>query len=150
MTLHLKRFRYGTGKLAAASGDSMRSTRVNLQNDFDNVGPSGSAKIEGHVRFDAILDMKPYLTPKLQNGVFQKALCRLFAVVCHTGKNSHSGHYVAYVHNVSKRNEWWKMDDAKVVRSSWAEVQNAEAYMLFYRVTSHPVAMQLKGVADRK
>ena len=117
--------------------------------DFDNVGPSGSAKIEGHVGFGPVLDMKPYLTPQLQETVFQKAICRLFAVVVHSGKNSHSGHYVSYVHNVTKK-EWWMMDDAKVVRSSWEEVRNAEAYMLFYRVTSHPVAMQLKSIADKK
>jgi len=120
-----------------------------LNTEFDNVGPSGSAKIEGHVRFSAVLDVKPYLTSELQRTVFQKAICRLFAVVVHTGKNSHSGHYVAYVHNVSKK-EWYKMDDAKIVRVPWNEVQNAEAYMLFYRVTSHPVARQLKDVADAK
>lgn len=166
LTLHLKRFRYGSGggiggskrgggnvnynETGGGSSRSSRSARSNPGTDFDNIGPSGSAKVEGHARFDMILDMKPYLTSHLQRTVFPKALCRLFAVVCHTGKNSHSGHYVAYVHNVSKRNEWWKMDDSRVVRSSWQEVQNAEAYMLFYRVTSHPVAMQLKGVADEK
>jgi len=167
LTLHLKRFRYGSGGGGKRGGGgysdngatrSSRSARGgggtssrSLQTDFDNIGPSGSAKIEGHVRFGAVLDMKPYLTTELQRTVFQKmAICRLFAVVCHTGKNSHSGHYVAYVHNVTKRNEWWKMDDAKVVRSSWEEVQNAEAYMLFYRVTSHPVAMRLKSIADAK
>jgi len=160
LTLHLKRFRYGSGGGKRGGGgfdsgsSSTRSSRSargggGLQSDFDNVGPSGSAKIEGHVRFSAVLDVKPYLTPELQRGVFQKAICRLFAVVVHSGKNSHSGHYVAYVHNVSKK-EWWKMDDARIVRVPWAEVQNAEAYMLFYRVTSHPVARQLKDVADAK
>ena len=161
LTLHLKRFRYGTGKRGGGSsvsynengGGSSRSRSArggggNLQMDFDNVGPSGSAKIEGHVGFMPVLDMKPYLTPKLQQ-TFKKAICRLFAVVVHSGKNSHSGHYVSYVHNVSK-NEWWKMDDAKVVRASLGEVLSAEAYMLFYRVTNHPVAEQLKSVADGK
>lgn len=151
LTLHLKRFRYGSGKKSHSGGGvgvyhgdnsagGARST---------NVGPSGSAKIEGHVGFGPVLDVKPYLTPQLQQTVFQRAICRLFAVVVHSGKNSHSGHYVAYVHNVTKK-EWWMMDDAKVVRSSWDEVRNAEAYMLFYRVTSHPVAMQLKSIADQK
>ncbi|KAL7535470.1 hypothetical protein ACHAXR_010764 [Thalassiosira sp. AJA248-18] len=163
LTLHLKRFRYGTGGVKSSRGgggyndnggsSSTRSSRsargTNLQPDFDNVGPSGSAKIEGHVPFKTVLDIKPYLTPQLQSTVFQKAICRLFAVVVHSGKNSHSGHYVAYVQNVSKK-EWWKMDDAKIVRVPWNEVQNAEAYMLFYRVTSHPVAMRLKSIADAK
>ncbi|KAL3823735.1 hypothetical protein ACHAXA_004828 [Cyclostephanos tholiformis] len=172
LTLHLKRFRYGSAKKGSGGGgayyqtengggstsgtrSSGRSGRgsssVPQGGDYDgsNVGPSGSAKIEGHVGFGPVLDMKPYLTPQLQQTVFQKAICRLFAVVVHSGKNSHSGHYIAYVHNVTKK-EWWMMDDAKVVRSSWDEVRNAEAYMLFYRVTSHPVAMQLKSIADRK
>ncbi|KAL3766213.1 hypothetical protein ACHAW5_002559 [Stephanodiscus triporus] len=170
LTLHLKRFRYGSGKKSGggggayyqgengggtsgtrSSGRSARGSGAAPQGgDYDgNVGPSGSAKIEGHVGFGPVLDMKPYLTPQLQQTVFQKAICRLFAVVVHSGKNSHSGHYVAYVHNVTKK-EWWMMDDAKVVRSSWDEVRNAEAYMLFYRVTSHPVAMQLKSIADQK
>jgi hypothetical protein len=176
LTLHLKRFRYGSAKKGGGGGgayyhsenvggsssgtrSSGRSGRgsgrgsgsVQQGGDYDgsNVGPSGSAKIEGHVGFGPVLDMKPYLTPQLQQTVFQKAICRLFAVVVHSGKNSHSGHYVAYVHNVTKK-EWWMMDDAKVVRSSWDEVRNAEAYMLFYRVTSHPVAMQLRSIADRK
>lgn len=177
LTLHLKRFRYGSGGGGGGSkrgggggggtvagfynennhsGTTRSSSRSSArgggnipQVDFDNVGPSGSAKIEGHVGFAPVLDMKPYLTPQLQQTVFQKAICRLFAVVVHSGKNSHSGHYVSYVHNVTKK-EWWMMDDAKVVRSSWEEVRNAEAYMLFYRVTSHPVAMQLKSIADKK
>mmetsp|Transcript_57434 Transcript_57434/g.121874 ORF Transcript_57434/g.121874 Transcript_57434/m.121874 type:complete len:858 (+) Transcript_57434:159-2732(+) len=154
LTLHLKRFRYGNGKRGGGGGygeatRSSRSARGGAGVELDNVGPSGSAKIEGHVRFSAVLDVKPYLTSELQRTVFQKAICRLFAVVVHSGKNSHSGHYVAYVHNVSKK-EWWKMDDARIIRVPWQEVQNAEAYMLFYRVTSHPVATRLKDIVDAK
>ncbi|KAL7465845.1 hypothetical protein ACHAXS_006157 [Conticribra weissflogii] len=166
LTLHLKRFRYGSmsaASMSAGSGSgnggsssrSSRSARGASNSSYsdpaisDYVGPSGSAKIEGHVPFKLILDMKPYLTPDLQSTIFKKALCRLFAVVVHTGKNSHSGHYVAYVCNVSK-NEWWKMDDAKVIRASWGEVERAEAYMLFYRVMDHPVAKQLKLDAEAK
>jgi len=175
LTLHLKRFRYGSGvgskrgggsnvsynenavsgegSVGTASARSSRSSRGGgaiPQTDFDmpSVGTSGSAKIEGHVGFSHVLDMKPYLTPKLQQ-TFKKAICRLFAVIVHSGKNSHSGHYVSYVLNLDK-NEWWKMDDAKVVRSNIAEVLNAEAYMLFYRVTNHPVAEELKSIADSK
>ena len=104
LTLHLKRFRYGSGKkshsgggVGAYHGDNGGGARST------NIGPSGSAKIEGHVGFGPVLDVKPYLTPQLQQTVFQRAICRLFAVVVHSGKNSHSGHYVAYVHNVTKK-----------------------------------------------
>ena len=135
LTLHLKRFRYGADargpSQAAATGASNRRT-----------AKSGSAKIEGHIKFEQIFDLKPYLTDELQ--AKQKAMfCRLFAVVVHAGKNSHSGHYIAYVRNIQK-NEWWKMDDARVTLVGADEVMQAEAYMLFYRVVEHPFALHLK------
>jgi hypothetical protein len=95
------------------------------------------------------LDIKPYLTEELQETTFKKAFCRLFAVVVHNGKNSHSGHYVAYVQSLNNK-EWWKMDDAKVVRATQAEVLGCEAYMLFYRVVDHPVSKSLGEIAGRK
>ena len=134
LTLHLKRFRYGS----IASGPRRAE-----------VGPSGSAKIEGHVAFKPILDIKPYLTKELQESTFKKAFCRLFAVVVHNGKNSHSGHYVAYVQSLTNK-EWWKMDDAKVTRVQTSEVMACEAYMLFYRVVDHPVSKSLGEIAGRK
>jgi ubiquitin carboxyl-terminal hydrolase 36/42 len=118
LTLHIKRLRYGF------ENDSGEASSM-------NVSSSCSEKIEGHVGFGPVLDVKPYLTPQLQQTVFQNTIYHLFAVVVHSGKNCHSGHYVAYVHNVSKK-EWWMMDDAKVILSSWDEVCNADAYMLFY------------------
>ena len=75
-------------------------------------------------------------------------LGRLFAVIVHAGKNSHSGHYIAYVRNVAK-NEWWKMDDARVTLASFQEVMSAEAYMLFYRVVDHPLATKLRDQAKK-
>lgn len=105
-------------------------------------GKSGSAKIEGHVKFEEIFDLQPYLTQGLQ-AKHSNMMCRLFAVIVHSGKSSHSGHYIAYVRNHSK-NEWWKMDDARVMVVTKEEVMNAEAYMLFYRVVEHPIAVQLR------
>ena len=109
-----------------------------------DIGTSGSAKIEGHIEFKMIFDIRPYLTKELQSTVGKSMLCRLFAVVVHAGKNSHSGHYICYVRNVAK-NEWWKMDDAKVIGVSTSEVLTAEAYMLFYRVMDHPVSVELRN-----
>ena len=110
-------------------------------------GKSGSAKIEGHSKFEQVLDLKPYLTEELQSQ-HSKMFCRLFAVIVHAGKNSHSGHYIAYVRNIVK-NEWWKMDDSRVAPASTPEVMNAEAYMLLYRVVEHPVAIRLKDEHGR-
>ena len=47
-----------------------------------------------------------------------------------------------YVRNIEK-NEWWKMDDARVSLVSSQEVLSSEAYMLFYRVVDHPYSKKL-------
>mmetsp|Transcript_41236 Transcript_41236/g.44772 ORF Transcript_41236/g.44772 Transcript_41236/m.44772 type:complete len:810 (-) Transcript_41236:267-2696(-) len=171
LTLHLKRFRYGTSDPshsnssggAGATGKgrgnghlptrrSQRSSEVSqliaisgnsgaAGNDWYVGGKSGSAKIEGPSAFKDVLDLKPYLTEELQKQ-HAKMYSRLFAVIVHVGKNSHSGHYLAYVRNISK-NEWWKMDDARVSLVSSHEVFSAEAYMLFYRVVNHPYSKKL-------
>jgi ubiquitin C-terminal hydrolase len=157
LTLHLKRFRYGetakppAGNAGPSSRRSGRSSEVSkllgsTSTDFYG-GKSGSAKIEGHSKFEQIFDLKPYLTRELQSK-HSNMFCRLFAVIVHAGKNSHSGHYIAYVRNVGK-NEWWKMDDARVTLASVQEVMHAEAYMLFYRVVEHPFAVQLRNQAKK-
>jgi len=137
LTLHLKRFRYG----AAVGGDSSRRGR---STDAPH-GSSGSAKIEGHVAFHHLVNIGPYMTKKAPY-----TMCRLFAVIVHSGKNSHSGHYIAYVKNVSRKEEWWKMDDAKVTLVNAAEVMSAEAYMLFYRVMKHPISKKLEEAKAEK
>lgn len=147
LTLHLKRFRYGNDKYSMGhSVVPSRRRTAELSGLLGDMGSSGSAKIEGHVRFPQVFDIRPYLTHDMQSKV-KSMLCRLFAVIVHSGKNSHSGHYVSYVRNVSK-NEWWKMDDARVTLVSKEEVFAAEAYMLFYRVVDHPVSVDLKNKED--
>jgi len=173
LTLHLKRFRYGTsdpsivnsgggGSLLGHGGGSgylptrrsQRSSEVSqliassgsvnssvAGTDWYVSGKSGSAKIEGPAGFKPVMDLRPYLTEELQKK-HGNMLCRLFAVVVHVGKNSHSGHYLSYVRNIAK-NEWWKMDDARVSLVSTQEVLSAEAYMLFYRVVDHPYSKKL-------
>lgn len=148
LTLHLKRFRYGDRVVATAPTGSRRSCRSEvsqlLGNNEFSTGKSGSAKIEGHIKFDMFFDLKPYLTDNLK-AKHSNMFCRLFAVIVHAGKNSHSGHYIAFVRNVGM-NEWWKMDDSRVVAVTVEEVMQAEAYMLFYRVVQHPVAIQLEDL----
>jgi ubiquitin carboxyl-terminal hydrolase 36/42 len=137
LTLHLKRFRYGT-----STDDARRRSEISQLLARDASGKSGSAKIEGHVKFEQFFDLKPFLTESLKDS-HKSMFCRLFAVVVHAGTNSHSGHYIAYVRNIVK-NEWWKMDDARVIRASSEEVLAAEAYMLFYRVVEHPTVVRLR------
>lgn len=133
LTLHLKRFAFRRN--SHTSSHTFSSRRLH-----------GSQKIEGFVKFEQVLDIYPYVTMKCRDEMKinkKKMFCRLFAVVVHSGKNSHSGHYIAYVRSLSK-NEWWKMDDAKVTRVAQEEVVNCEAYMLFYRVVEHPISIGLR------
>lgn len=139
LTLHLKRFRYGS------DGKPMEPRRGREVHQL--LGASGSAKIEGHVKFLEIFDLKPFLTESLQ-AQHKSMFCRLFAVIVHAGKNSHSGHYIAYVRNLSK-NEWWKMDDSRVTRATSQEVLSAEAYMLFYRIVDHPISKDLREKTEQ-
>lgn len=157
LTLHLKRFRYngsdsidGQAHLQASASSNVptRTTRSSGRNEVNQlygdfgISKTGSAKIEGHIKFDPVFDLKPYLTDTLQ--LERKNLyCRLFAVLVHAGKNSHSGHYVAYVRSLNK-NEWFKMDDGRITPATVGEVLGAEAYMLFYRVVNHPIAQELE------
>jgi hypothetical protein len=133
----------------AATGRTNRRSEVNqLADSWPGAGKSGSAKIEGHIKFDLFFDLKPYLTEKLKKQ-HKNMFCRLFAVIVHAGKNSHSGHYIAYVRDISK-NEWWRMDDGRVTPASQALVMQAEAYMLFYRVVQHPVTVRLEELYREK
>jgi len=157
LTLHLKRFRYGETQNSASASNGHSTRRSHRSSEVSQLlssnsgdffaGKSGSAKIEGHSKFEQILDLKPYLTEELQ-AKHSNMFCRLFAVIVHAGKNSHSGHYISYVRNIAK-NEWWKMDDARVTVAPISEVMNAEAYMLFYRVVEHPVAVELRSQAKK-
>jgi ubiquitin C-terminal hydrolase len=158
LTLHLKRFRYGETQKTVQNSNGQSTRRSNRSSEVSQLlgsnsggdyfsGKSGSAKIEGHSKFQQILDLKPYLTEELQ-AKHSNMFSRLFAVIVHAGKNSHSGHYIAYVRNIAK-NEWWKMDDARITVASVHEVMNAEAYMLFYRVVEHPFAIQLRNQAKK-
>jgi ubiquitin C-terminal hydrolase len=152
LTLHLKRFRYGDRTAPSQAAPTRRSCRSEVSQLLGNndylTGKSGSAKIEGHIKFDMIFDLKPYLTDELK-AKHANMFCRLFAVIVHAGKNSHSGHYIAFVRDVSQ-NEWWKMDDSRVTAVTMSEVMQAEAYMLLYRVVQHPVAVQLEELHKKK
>ena len=78
-------------QLIASSGGANSSV---TGTDWFVSGKSGPAKIEGHAGFKPVMDLRPYLTEELQER-HGNMLCRLFAVVVHVGKNSHSGHYLA-------------------------------------------------------
>jgi hypothetical protein len=134
-----------SASLAAAHGSGIGAGGgMSVPQDYALGGKSGSAKIEGHVQFQELIDLLPYLTPEVRAATAPSAaFCRLFAVVVHAGKNSHSGHYIAYVKSLAK-DGWYKMDDGRVSQVETKEVLKADAYLLFYRVVQHPVASALK------
>lgn len=72
-----------------------------------------------------------YLTEHSMDTGWSHYMYELIGVIVHKGKMD-SGHYV----NFSRRDEnWFLFDDSKVVLASLADVLDAEAYILFYKVS---------------
>uniref|UniRef100_A0A4W6BW25 Ubiquitin carboxyl-terminal hydrolase n=1 Tax=Lates calcarifer TaxID=8187 RepID=A0A4W6BW25_LATCA len=91
-----------------------------------------SFKISNHVSFPLEgLDMRPFLAKESPS---QVTTYDLLSVICHHG-TAGSGHYIAYCQNVIN-GQWYEFDDQYVTEVHETVVQNAEAYVLFYRKSS--------------
>ncbi|XP_055009325.1 ubiquitin carboxyl-terminal hydrolase 20 isoform X2 [Boleophthalmus pectinirostris] len=91
-----------------------------------------SFKISNHVSFPLEgLDMRPFLA---KDSPSQVSTYDLLSVICHHG-TAGSGHYIAYCQNVIN-GQWYEFDDQYVTEVHETVVQNAEAYVLFYRKSS--------------
>ncbi|XP_077592966.1 ubiquitin carboxyl-terminal hydrolase 20 [Stigmatopora nigra] len=91
-----------------------------------------SFKIGSHVSFPLEgLDMRPFLA---KDSPSQVTSYDLLSVICHHG-TAGSGHYIAYCQNVIN-GQWYEFDDQYVTEVHETVVQNAEAYVLFYRKSS--------------
>ncbi|XP_061554139.1 ubiquitin carboxyl-terminal hydrolase 20 isoform X2 [Phycodurus eques] len=91
-----------------------------------------SFKISNHVSFPLEgLDMRPFLA---KDSPSQVTTYDLLSVICHHG-TAGSGHYIAYCQNVIN-GQWYEFDDQYVTEVHETVVQNAEAYVLFYRKSS--------------
>uniref|UniRef100_A0A8C2D5K1 Ubiquitin carboxyl-terminal hydrolase n=1 Tax=Cyprinus carpio TaxID=7962 RepID=A0A8C2D5K1_CYPCA len=91
-----------------------------------------SFKINSHVSFPLEgLDLKPFLA---KDSPSQITTYDLLSVICHHG-TAGSGHYIAYCQNVIN-GQWYEFDDQYVTEVHETVVQNAEAYVLFYRKSS--------------
>lgn len=114
-----------------------------------------SLKINSHVSFPLEgLDLRPFLAKECTS---QITTYDLLSVICHHGtagsESSHlapprphrgprafvtpaspaaGGHYIAYCQNVIN-GQWYEFDDQYVTEVHETVVQNAEAYVLFYR-----------------
>ncbi|XP_056873935.1 ubiquitin carboxyl-terminal hydrolase 20 isoform X1 [Takifugu flavidus] len=91
-----------------------------------------SFKIGSHVSFPLEgLNMQPFLA---KDSPSQVTTYDLLSVICHHG-TAGSGHYIAYCQNVIN-GQWYEFDDQYVTEVHETVVQNAEAYVLFYRKSS--------------
>ncbi|CAF0839849.1 unnamed protein product [Didymodactylos carnosus] len=86
-------------------------------------------KISTYVTFPLFdLDMKQFLHKDCKNDVY---MYNLLSCIVHYGRAG-GGHYTTYSLN-SINNEWYEFDDNEVRKVDAAQVQNADAYILFYR-----------------
>ncbi|EFJ07908.1 hypothetical protein SELMODRAFT_2225, partial [Selaginella moellendorffii] len=88
------------------------------------------SKLTGHVAFDELLNLSPFLSTSRDGGLY-----RLVGVVEHSGTMK-GGHYVAFVRGGSagdgKENFWYYISDSDVRRTTLDQVLRSEAYLLFY------------------
>ncbi|XP_062383411.1 ubiquitin carboxyl-terminal hydrolase 33 isoform X2 [Sardina pilchardus] len=101
-----------------------------------------STKISTHVSFPLEgLDLQPFLA---KDGSAQTSSYDLLSVICHHGTAS-SGHYIAYCRN-DVNNLWYEFDDQSVTEVSESCVQNAEAYVLFYKKSNEEALKERRRV----
>ncbi|XP_060266998.1 ubiquitin carboxyl-terminal hydrolase 33 isoform X7 [Ovis aries] len=103
-----------------------------------------STKISTHVSFPLEgLDLQPFLA---KDSPAQIVNYDLLSVICHHGTAS-SGHYIAYCRN-NLNNLWYEFDDQSVTEVSESTVQNAEAYVLFYRKSSEEAQKERRRISN--
>ncbi|XP_069870936.1 ubiquitin carboxyl-terminal hydrolase 20 isoform X2 [Dipodomys merriami] len=103
-----------------------------------------SFKISSHVSFPLEgLDLRPFLAKECMS---QITTYDLLSVICHHG-TAGSGHYIAYCQNVIN-GQWYEFDDQYVTEVHETVVQNAEAYVLFYRKSSEEAVRERQQVVS--
>lgn len=96
-----------------------------------NLNRGKNAVYQCRVNFPEELDLTNFVTFKNVNTKFE-----LYAVICHIGPSSMSGHFVAYCRNRMDQ-QWYLYNDAIVTLCEKAfEYQNKMPYILFYRSTN--------------
>ena len=110
LTVHLKRFGFG---------------------GFGGFG-GGGAKIDRHIEFAKKLDLRPHMVSHGHGGGRSgQGRYALHAVLVHSGRSVHSGHYYAFVRS-GKDGQWYCMDDSRVTCVREETVLKQRAYMIFY------------------
>lgn len=90
----------------------------------------GSSKITTHVSFPLTgLDLAPFMS---ENSRPQCTTYNLIACICHHGSALLTGHYTTYALNCYD-DQWYEFDDLYVTNVESYQVENSEAYILFYQ-----------------
>ena len=98
-----------------------------------NLNRGRGAVYECKVIFPELLNIFNYVTYKYGNTVFE-----LYAVICHLGPSSMSGHFVAYCKNRID-NKWYLYNDGMVKKCTKPyEYRDGMPYILFYRTLEIP------------
>ena len=97
-------------------------------------------KIQTHVPFDTVLDMKPHLAP----GQASPQTMELIGIISHQGTKE-QGHYVT----ISKRgNDWISHNDAIVTQATLTQLHQTQAYIMIYRKMDHNGVTGTNGPKD--
>ena len=110
----------------ALYGSSLYTAPNNL---IINLNRGRGAVYKCKVIFPETLNLYNYVTFKNSNTLFE-----LYAVICHIGPSSESGHFIAFCKNRMDK-KWYKYNDAFVTLcKNPYEYQQGMAYILFYQV----------------
>ena len=93
-----------------------------------NLNRGKGATYKCNVKFPEVLNLLNYVTAK--NGI---TAMKLYAVICHYGPSSMSGHFIAYCrHRINQK--WYKYNDSIVSECTQPnEYYNGMPYILFYQ-----------------
>ena len=95
-----------------------------------NLNRGKGAVYECKVNFPEQLDISDFVTFKNEG----KTVYRLYAVICHLGPSSMSGHFVAYCRN-RMDNKWYLYNDGIVTEFERPQQYNdGMPYILFYEL----------------
>ncbi|KAM0842437.1 hypothetical protein ACQ4PT_058371 [Festuca glaucescens] len=140
-------------KIYKAANENFRITKappiltIQLKR-FKYVSRRRSYKLEKHVSFQDVLNIKKFMDPRCAGD--DDCSYRLVAVIVHEGKELFEGHNYCYVrassigHERGVTHSWFCADDANVRKVYIEEVLQCQAYILFYqRVDQWMVKMNL-------
>ncbi|OXB82707.1 UNVERIFIED_CONTAM: hypothetical protein H355_000405 [Colinus virginianus] len=83
-------------------------------------------KITKEVKYPEYLDLRSYMS----QSIGEPLLYALYAVLVHSGVNSHAGHYYCFIKAADGL--WYQMNDATVAQTNIKTVLGQQAYLLFY------------------